>query len=128
MKVRIEIDTKTFVRFWLVVIGFAFALLAIYSARTALIILGVAFFLALALNAPVSMLAKHLPGRSRVAGTAIAYVTVVAILASFIFLVVPPVAQQTMKFADTVPSLVGNARTQWGGLNTFVEKYNLQPQ
>ena len=128
MKVRIEIDTKTFVRFWLVVIGFAFALLAIYSARTALIILGVAFFLALALNAPVSMLAKHLPGRSRVAGTAIAYVTVVAILASFIFLVVPPVAQQTMKFADTVPGLVENARTQWGGLNTFVEKYNLQPQ
>lgn len=128
MKVRIEIDTKTFVRFWLVVIGFAFALLAIYSARTALIILGVAFFLALALNAPVSKLAKHLPGRSRVAGTAIAYVTVVAILASFLFLVVPPVAQQTMKFADTVPSLVENARTQWGGLNTFVEKYNLQPQ
>lgn len=128
MKVRIEIDTKTFVRFWLVVIGFAFALLAIYSARTALIILGVAFFLALALNAPVSKLAKHLPGRSRVAGTAIAYVTVVAILASFIFLVVPPVAQQTMKFADTVPSLVENARTQWGGLNVFIEKYNLQPQ
>lgn len=128
MKVRIEIDTKTFVRFWLVVIGFAFALLAIYSARTALIILGVAFFLALALNAPVSKLAKHLPGRSRVAGTAIAYVTVVAILASFLFLVVPPVAQQTMKFADTVPSLVENARTQWGGLNAFVEKYNLQPQ
>ena len=128
MKVRIEIDTKTFVRFWLVVIGFAFAILAIYSARTALIILGVAFFLALALNAPVTQLAKRLPGRSRVAGTALAYVLVVAILGTFIFLVVPPVAQQTMKFADTVPGLVENARSQWTGLNTFVEKYNLQPQ
>jgi predicted PurR-regulated permease PerM len=128
MKVRIEIDTKTFVRFWLVVIGFAFALLAIYTARTALIILGVAFFLALALNAPVTRLARHLPGRSRVAGTALAYVTVVAILGAFIFLVVPPVAQQTMKFADTVPSLVENARTQWDGLNFFIEKYHLQPQ
>lgn len=128
MKVRIEIDTKTFVRFWLVVIGFAFAILAIYSARTALIILGVAFFLALALNAPVTKLAKHLPGRSRVAGTAIAYILVVAILGAFVFLVVPPIAQQTMKFADSVPALVENAQTQWSGLNTFIDKYHLEPQ
>ena len=33
MKVRIEIDTKTFVRFWLVVMGFGLAGLAIYSAK-----------------------------------------------------------------------------------------------
>ena len=42
MRVRIEIDTKTFVRFWLVVIGFAFAILAIYLAQTALIMIGTA--------------------------------------------------------------------------------------
>lgn len=128
MKVRIEIDTKTFVRFWLVVIGFAFAILAIYSARTALIILGVAFFLALALNAPVSLLARHLPGKSRVGGTAIAYVLVVAILAAFVFLVVPPIVQQTLKFADSLPSLVEGAQGQWHGLKEFVDRYHLQPQ
>lgn len=128
MKVRIDIDTKTFVRFWLVVIGFAFVILAIYSARTALILLGVAFFLALALNAPVSYLAKYLPGKSRVGGTAIAYILVVALLASFAFLVVPPIVQQTAKFAETVPSLVEGATTQWQGLNGIIEKYHLQPQ
>jgi predicted PurR-regulated permease PerM len=128
MKVRIEIDTKTFVRFWLVVIGFAFAILAIYSARTALIILGVAFFLALALNAPVSWLAKHLPGKSRAGGTAIAFVLVIAVLGIFMFLVVPPIVQQTQKFIDTVPSLVENASTQWKGLGSVIDKYHLQPQ
>lgn len=128
MKVRIEIDTKTFVRFWLVVIGFAFAILAIYSARTALIILGVAFFLALALNAPVSMLARHLPGRSRVAGTAIAFVVVVALLGAFVFLVVPPIMQQTVKFMDTVPSLLSNAQNQWHGVNDLVQRYHLEAQ
>jgi predicted PurR-regulated permease PerM len=128
MKVRIEIDTKTFVRFWLVVIGFAFAILAIYSARTALIILGVAFFLALALNAPVSLLARHLPGKSRVGGTAIAYVLVVALLATFAFLVVPPIVQQTLKFADSLPGLVQGAQGQWQGLNEFIDRYHLQPQ
>lgn len=128
MKVRIEIDTKTFVRFWLVVIGFAFAILAIYSARTALIILGVAFFLALALNAPVSYLARHLPGKSRVAGTAIAFVLVIAVLGIFSFLVVPPIIQQTTKFVDTVPALVENASRQWQGFGDIINKYHLQPQ
>lgn len=128
MKVRIEIDTKTFVRFWLVVIGFAFAILAVYSARAALIILGVAFFLALALNAPVSYLASHLPGRSRVGATLIAYIVVVAILAAFVFLVVPPIVQQTSKFVDTIPALVDGATAQWHGLSQLVDKYHLQPQ
>lgn len=128
MKVRIEIDTKTFVRFWLVVIGFAFAILAIYSARTALILLGIAFFLALALNAPVTYLARHLPGKSRVAATAVAYILVVALLGIFVFLVVPPIAQQTAKFAETVPSLVESATSQWHGVAHMVEKYHLQPQ
>ena len=42
MKVRIEIDTKTFVRFWLVVIGFGLAGLMIYASREALMIIGTA--------------------------------------------------------------------------------------
>lgn len=128
MKVRIEIDTKTFVRFWLVVIGFAFAILAIYSALAALIIIGIALFLALALNTPVSFLARHLPGESRVIGTAVAYILVVLVLSGFIFLVVPPILQQTARFAETVPSLVDGATTQWHGLNEIVQKYHLEPQ
>jgi predicted PurR-regulated permease PerM len=128
MKVKIEIDTKTFVRFWLVVIGFAFAILAIYSASAALILIGIALFLALALNAPVSLLARHLPGKSRVGGTAIAYILVVAILGVVVFLVIPPIAQQTAKFVDTVPGLVDTATTQWHGLSQLIDKYHLQPQ
>jgi predicted PurR-regulated permease PerM len=128
MKTRIEIDTKTFVRFWLVVIGFAFAILAVYSASAALILLGIAFFLALALNAPVTYLATHLPGKSRVGGTAIAYVLVLAVLGVFAFLIVPPIAQQTAKFSQSVPGLVESVTTQWDGASGLVKKYNLQPQ
>lgn len=128
MKVRIEIDTKTFVRFWLVVIGFALAALAIYSARTALIIIGVAFFLALALNVPVTKLASILPGRSRMGGTAISYVAVVAFLTAFIFLLVPPIIEQTAKVAGTVPTLIDNAQNQWHGVDQLVKKYHLEPQ
>lgn len=128
MKVRIEIDTRTFVRFWLVVIGFAFAILAIYSARTALIILGAALFLALALNKPVTFLAKYLPGKSRVWPTAAAFILVVILLGGFVFLVVPPIIQQTAKFAETVPSLVETVTTQWQGVSHLIDKYHLHGQ
>ena len=128
MKVRIDIDTRTFVRFWLVVIGFALALLAIYSARTALIIIGVALFLALALNAPVSKIASYLPGRSRVGATAIAFVIVVALLSAVVTLVIPPIIEQSAKFAQTIPSIVDDAGTRWQGLNSFIDSHGLRPQ
>jgi len=128
MKVKIEIDTRTFVRFWLVVIGFAVVAIALYSAKTALIILSAAFFLALALNPPVNRLARVLPGKSRVAGTALAYIAVIAILGMFVFLVVPPIVQQTAKVAETIPTLVNGATNQYKGLNAFVDHYQLRPQ
>lgn len=128
MKVRIEIDTQTFVRFWLVVIGFGLAGLAIYSAKTALVIIGVAFFLALALNKPVTLLANKLPGKSRVGGTALAFVAVVAFIGLIIFTVIPPIISQSIKFADTIPGLVTSAGQQSQDLEQFISRYNLQPQ
>ena len=128
MKTRIDIDTKTFVRFWLVVIGFGFAIFAIYNARIALIILGISLFLALALNGPVSRIARVLPGKSRTAATALAYVLVVVVLSAIILLVIPPIVQQTAKFIQNVPSIVGTATNQWKGLNGLIDQYNLKPQ
>lgn len=128
MKVRIEIDTKTFVRFWLVMIGFALAAIFIVSAQQALIIIGTAFFLALALNRPVSAIARILPGKSRVGGTALAYIIVVVLLGTFVTLVVPPVIEQSAKVIGAVPELVDRAQTQWHVADDLVHRYNLEPQ
>jgi len=127
-KVKIQIDTRTFVRFWLVVIGFAAIAFVIFSARTALIILATALFLALALNPLVARLARIIPGKSRVLSTALSYVAVVVVLGAFFFLVVPPIVQQTAKLVETVPTLVNNATQQYKGLNQFINHYQLQPQ
>lgn len=128
MKVRIEIDTRTFVRFWLVVIGFGLAGLMIYSARDALMVLGTALFLALALNAPVRKLASWLPGKSRLGGTALAFMLLIIILTSVIWFVVPPLVQQSAKFAETLPGLVNGVNEQWHGLRNFIEQNGLQSQ
>lgn len=128
MKVMIDSSTRVFVRFWLVPVGLLVAAMAVYSARTALIILGTALFLALALNAPVTRLARRLPGNSRGLSTAIAYIVVIALIGAFAFLAVPPIIEQTAKFIQTVPQLVDTARDQWKGLNGLIDKYNMHSQ
>lgn len=128
MKVRIEIETKTFVRFWLVVIGFVLALGAIYIAREAIIAIGIAAFLAIALNPPVSKIAKSLPGNSRVGATAIAYVTVVAIIIGFIILIIPPIVQQSSRFIKTLPDTVNQFSTQTKVVDDAITKYGLEEQ
>ena len=128
MKVRIEIDTKTFVRFWLVVMGFGLAGLAIYSAKDALVLLGISLFLALALNRPVAAIAKKLPGKSRLGGTALAYTTLVLLLGCVVWFVIPPIVQQSAKFVESIPSIIDQASSQWRGVNDFIDKNNLRPQ
>jgi predicted PurR-regulated permease PerM len=128
MKTQIEIDTRTFVRFWLVVIGMGLALLLIYNARVALLILGVSLFLALALNSPVSKISRKLPGKSRVGATALSYVMVVAVLGAVIVLLIPPIVQQTAGFIQTAPTLLDSTSAPMEGVNKVVAQYNLQPQ
>lgn len=125
MKVKIDIDTKTFVRFGLVVLGFVAALGFIYFARDALVLIGIALFLALALNPPVSLLSKHLPGKSRMGATGIAYLIVLTILVVVTILVLPPIIEQSSKFAETVPSLIDKVGSQRGWFEDFINHYNL---
>lgn len=126
MKVHIDIETKVFIRFVLVVLGFGLTLMAIYMSRSALILLGISLFLALALNPPVAKITKRLPGNSRVGATAIAYLFVVALLGGFIVLIVPPVIDQTAKFADTVPALIDQANSNRYIFDDFIQRYNLE--
>lgn len=128
MKVKIEIETKTFVRFLLVVVGFLAAIQALISAKQALIVLGISFFLAVALNGPVNRLASMLPGKSRAGGTALAYVIVMLFIGAFLFLVVPPVVEQSAKVAASIPSFVDQVQTQGHGLYNVARHYGLEEQ
>ncbi len=125
---KIDIDTKTFVRFWLVILGFVVAAMLLWRAQTGLMIVGISLFLALALNQPVAMISKKLPGRSRVAAAAVAYALVILFLGAVVFLVIPPIVQQTAQFVQRIPEVVESTTSQWTSLGTFINEYNLQPQ
>ncbi len=126
MKVKIDIETQTFIRFGLVIIGFVLVLLAVYLAQGALMSIGISLFLALALNPPVTRLARKLPGKSRIGATAISYLIVLTILGSLIFLIVPPIVEQTAKFTETVPELIDKVGSLRVVFDDFITRFSLQ--
>lgn len=128
MKVRVDIDVKTFVRFGLVTLAFITVIFLLIKAREPLVTVGIALFLALALNPPVSYISRRLPGRSRVAATALSYVLVLGFLGSLLFLVIPPVVEQSSKFASTVPTIIDKLSAQRPLIDSFVSRYGLEDQ
>ncbi|MDO4871962.1 MAG: AI-2E family transporter [bacterium] len=127
MKVKIEIDTKTFIRFWLVIFGFLLVGAAIWLAKDALILLVISAFLALALNGPVAKITKILPGskKNRAGATAVAYILIVAVIGVVGAFIVPTFIEQTSKFIAEVPQTIENLTAHNSGLRIFVEQNNL---
>jgi predicted PurR-regulated permease PerM len=83
------------------------------------------FFLAMALNPVVSWMSRRLKIASRVRATALAYLTVIAIISLFLVLVIPPLVRQTRTFVSSVPSTVQNFQTQNSRLAQTARKYHV---
>lgn len=126
--VKLSIDTGTFVRFWLVILGFIAAILAIWVSKGALITIAVAFFLALVLNRPVSWIARHLPGKSRVFATLIAYLMLVVVIVILFFNVVPIFVKQLAGFIATLPAILHDLQNNSTWLRDFLNQYGLTNQ
>lgn len=130
-KTELVITTATFLKIVLLIIGTVLLLAILRKSAHALLLIFTSFFLALALNAPVSFVARHIPGKargSRVWGTSVAFLTVVIILGAFLASIVPPLVRQTENFISSAPSLVEDVRDQKGPVGDLIRKYNLQDQ
>lgn len=129
---KIDVDTRVFVRLLLVVAAFVVTLYLITIAWPALLLIAVAFFLALALNPSVSALSRRLPGKSRILATLIAYVLILGVIGSFIYVAVPPTIDQTVNFINNLPAYINNLREQPGfvasAFNDFISRYQLQDE
>lgn len=126
MKVKIEIDTATFVRLFLVAAAFLIAIFALWRLTPSLMIVFISFFLALALNPPVSALANRLPGHSRVLATAVSYIVVLVVIGFFIYVAIPPIVRQTSNFIASLPAYIEDVSSEKGVVSDVIKKYNLQ--
>jgi len=130
-EVSITISAATFFKILALVIGTILLLAILHQALHALLLSGIAVFLALALNAPVSWLSRHLPGKlrgRRGLATALSTLLVVILLAAFIASLVPPIVRQTETLIDRAPQLVRDIRSSDSGIGKLVTRYHLQGQ
>jgi len=126
MSNKIEVDTKTFVRFWLVILGLGLAALFIWQARVGLLILGISLFLAIAISPLVKKVASVIPGEGRKLPTAIAYVMVMAVLAGVLSVIVPAVVNETTRFVTTLPDTVEEVTSGLGWVDDLGERMEIE--
>ncbi len=133
--VTFNVTNKTILRVWSLffVLGFIFiiALLAIKQMAPALILIFTAFFLALALNAPVQWIAQRLPGSgkgSRSLATAISVAVVFIALGVFLASIVPSFARQISGLVESAPAFVNDLGNENSKVGQLITRYNLQGQ
>ncbi|MBQ3325956.1 AI-2E family transporter [Candidatus Saccharibacteria bacterium] len=125
--INVNVDTKTFVRFWIII-----AILIIFAslfsiALPALIIIGIALFFAVALMPLVKKIDKKFhknrskPGLSAglvVGGLAVVILAVVAIVG-------PVVLRETAHFVSTAPEQIQHTISSWDGLNEIGNSFGI---
>lgn len=119
MSRTIDVDTRTFVRFWLVILGFGLAALFIWKAWEALVIIGIAMFLAIAIR-PLAQRINRLTKKDHAASSSIiAYIIVIGILGVVVAVVGPVVIDQTTQFVQQLPQTFEHTLGGWDGINDF---------
>ena len=123
--VTVNITNRTIVRTFIWIVFFIFLYKFFGRISHELTLIFTAFFLALALNPVVTWMSRHLRIKSRVRATAAAYIMVLAVLAIFFSLVIPPLIRQTRTFINDVPQIVENFQTQDTRYARLARKYKL---
>lgn len=128
-EIALTITNRTLFRVIIVIIITLALVAAVLRVTHALLLLLVAFSLAVALNAPVAKVAKVLPGKrkgSRSIATTVSFLIVIILIGGFAAYVVPPLVHQTEKFISAAPSLVNSAKSQNSSLGHFIRSHQLQ--
>lgn len=119
MSKTIEVDTKTFVRFWLVILGFGLAALFVWRAWEALVIIGISLFLTIAIR-PLAQQINRLTKKDHAASSSIiAYIIVIGVLGIVVSMVGPVVIEQTTQFVQQLPTTFEHTLGGWDGINDF---------
>lgn len=128
-EVSITISFRTFVRLTMLVLGTIVLFGAIHKASHAIMLIFVAFFLALALNSPVHWLSSKLPGRirgNRAVATTVSFTLVVVALTGFVASVAPPLIKQTQSFVTTAPKLIDDFKNLDSSTSQFIRSHHLE--
>ena len=117
---KIDVDTKTFVRFWLVILAFVLLSWFVVNAATALLIIVIAIFLALAIHPLAEWLDRLDKKKRRPKLTAtLAYLLVFAVVGFIVSVIGPVVVEQTAQLIASLPTIFYEVLGGWDGINHF---------
>ncbi len=118
-KKTIEVDTKTFIRFWLVILALGSVGLFVWKALSGLIIVGIAAFLAIAIQPLAARIQRLLKKENSSLSSVVAYGIVIVILGLIISVIVPVVVDESVQFVRQLPETFENTIGGWEGINNF---------
>lgn len=120
MSRSIDVDTRTFVRFWAVVFVIGALIFMIWKALPGLIIIGIAAFLAIAIQPLAKRISRLFRQKNDSTFSSVAaYVLIIGIFAIVVALIGPMVVEQTTQFVQKLPETFENSLGGWDGINNF---------
>jgi predicted PurR-regulated permease PerM len=130
-EVSLTVTFQTFLRLAFLIAVAVIIWHGVHRASHAILLIFSAFFLALALNAPVFWLSEHLPGKrrgSRSIATSLSFLLVIILLGAFLASIVPPLVRQTNNLINAAPHLISGFRNQNSEIGHIIRHYHLQKQ
>ncbi len=123
--VKVDIDTKTFIRFWLVILALGLLGLFVWKALSGLIIVGIAAFLAIAIQPLAARIRRLTKKNNSSFSSALAYGIIVIILGLIISVIVPVVIDESVQFVRQLPQTFENTIGGWEGINSFGQNFGI---
>ena len=125
---KFQIDTKTFVRFWLIIIAVALIFLFVSAAWEGLLIVGIAAFLAIAIQPFAKVLNKWISTHDKQHKTfssVLAFTIVIAVLGFIVAFVAPVVVSETSRFIEQFPQTFHEKLGGWEGINNIGQSFGV---
>ncbi len=126
MSKTVEVDTKTFVRFWLVVAVLALAVLLISQASAGLLIVGIAIFIAIAVRPLVVKVEKVLGKERRALSAGLTVGGLVLIIGTALAIIGPTVVSETTTFLKDAPQMLSEGTSSWNQINDFGKFFGIE--
>lgn len=126
MTVKIDINNRTVIRILGIALLFVVGVQLVMTAAQALLLIFIAFFLAIALNPPVDYLSRRMPWRSRGLATALVFIALITALTILVSTLLPPLIRQTNLLIEQIPVYIETLKQSEGFLASAVEQYELQ--
>ena len=126
MSKTVDVDTKTFVRFWLIVAVLAIAAVLLAQASTGLIIVGIAIFIAIAVR-PLVLKVEKVIGKERHAlASGLTVGGLVLIVGTALAIVGPTVVSETTTFLKDAPNMLQQENSSWDTIDEIGKFFGIE--